>query len=342
MYTLGVDVHKKYSQVAVLNEQGTLLMNTRIPNNRTSIASLVEQLADEPGQAVLETGYSWGIMYDLLKEQGIEVTVANAVQVKAIASAQIKTDTIDAYTLAKLLRVGLIPAVHIPSKEIRSLKDMVRQRCWLVKIKTMLKNRTHAVVARNHIECPFTDMFGKGGMNFLKGLALPEPDRSILAQDLSLYACLKDLIKESEQSTDTSLQSNRLYALIATVPGFGKILSALAALEIDTIERFHNAGKLAGYSGLVPRVYSSGGRTVLGALVPGCNRWLRYAFVEAAWCAITTSPYFRSLYQRHRAKGPQTAIIVVARRLAEVVFCCLKNNRPYEERPFALRRNHAA
>lgn len=335
MLTLGVDVHKKYSQVAVLSDQGEIQMNVKMPNEKRLFSELLSEL-HEPCQAVIEAGYSWGTMFDLLTELGVDVTVAHALKVKAIASAKIKTDKIDAKTLAELLNANLIPEVHVPSKEVRRQKDILRQRCWLIKIRTMLKNRIHQVISRNHVETPgFSDLFGVAGRKFLGSLQLPHPDHDILRQDLELYDFLKKQIKQTEQWIEVSLKDNRYRKILESLPGFGTVLSALSALEIDTIDRFDNPGKLASYAGLIPTTYASGGKVYHGNLTPHCNHWLRYAFIEAAWSAITCSPYCRSLYTRIKNKKcPNTAITNVARRLAEIAFYCLKENRFYEERPY--------
>ena len=111
--------------------------------------------------------------------------------------------------------------------------------------------------------------------------------------------------------------------------------AALAALEIAAINRFTSPGKLTAYAGLVPTTYASGGKVHHGDLLPQCNRYLRYAFVEAAWSAVKSSPYCRALFAKLRKrKGANTAIIVVARRLCGIAYLCLKENRLYEERAY--------
>lgn len=343
MITLGIDCHKKYSQVAVLNAQGKFLMDAKFSNNKEQFAQLLDNF-DEPCQAVIETGYTWGIMYDLLNDMGVDVTVAHALKVKAIASAKIKTDKIDARVLAELLRANLIPEVYVPSKNIRHQKDILRQRCWLVKLKTAIKNRIHQLLTRNHIENPgFTDLFGVGGRKFLNSLSLMEPDQNLLQQDLIIYDFINEQIKLTTLWIEKSLQDNRYHTILQSLPGFGPILSALAALEIDNIARFNHPGKLSSYSGLVPSTYASGGKIYHGDLVPHCNRWLRYAFIEASWVAVATSPYFRALYYRiKKNKGANTAIVAVARRLSEITYICLKENRFYEERPYNIYKKKIA
>jgi transposase len=340
MYTLGIDHHKKYSQVAVLNSNGSLLMNIKMINKRESFQSLLTQLK-EPCQAVLESGYSWGPTYDLLNELGVDVKLAHAQKVKAIASAKIKTDSIDAHTLAQLLHADLIPEVYVPAKDVRQHKDVLRQRCWLVRVKTMIKNRTHALLDRNHVDTSdYTDIFGKTGRLFLASASLPETERDLLDQDLKLLDIVMGQIRQTESWVQNILQDDQPYATIQTVPGFGTILAALCALEIHDIKRFTSPAKLASYAGLIPSTYASGGKTFHGHLISGCNQWLRYAFIEAAWGAINHSPYYRAFYRRLKLKKTTNiAIAAVARKLSETVFHCLNDNRPYEERVYVYQRS---
>lgn len=339
MITLGIDHHKRYSQVAALNENGTIVMNVKVNNCRESFETLLSELG-EPCEAVLESGYAWGPTYDLLDELGVDVTLAHAQKVRAIADAKIKTDSIDAQTLARLLQADLIPEVHVPSKDIRQQKEVLRQRCWLVKMRTMLKNRVHALLDRNHVDTSgYSDIFGKRCRTWFKTLVLPATEQQIFEQDLAMLDTINEHIKRTEQWLKGLLDNNRTYALIVTVPGFGAILTALAALEIGDISRFRTPEKLACYAGLVPSTYASGGKVYHGRLMQGCNHWLRYAFIEAAWTAIKVSCYYRSYYLRLKAKkAGNIAVAAVARKLSETVFWCLKENRPYEERAYVYKR----
>ena len=113
------------------------------------------------------------------------------------------------------------------------------------------------------------------------------------------------------------------------------MFAPIVALEIDDPSRFANPGKLASYCGLVPSLYSSGGKSWQGGIGKEGNHWLKWAFIEAAWAAIRSSQYFRLVYQRLRQrKTAQVAIIACARRLCEIAYHLLKERRCYEERPF--------
>ena len=145
MLYAGVDTHKKYSRVVVTNSRGHMVAQASLSNDIASFKQFLLQM-NEPVKAVVEAGRTWGIIYDMLEDLGAEPVLANPLKARAIAEAKIKTDSIDARTLADLLRADLIPTVHVPSREARAQKNLLRQRFWLVSIRTMVKNRVHHIL----------------------------------------------------------------------------------------------------------------------------------------------------------------------------------------------------
>jgi len=291
-----------------------------------------------PCKAVVETSRTWGLLYDLLEEIDCveDVTLAHSLKVRAIAEAKIKTDKIDSHILAQLLRVNLIPAAYIPAKETRTFKEMIRQRVFLVRMRTRLKNRIHVLLDRRHIALPpISDIFGRQGTDYLKKVKLPGVDGFILKENLKLLELFNEQIKKTEHEIQHLIGSDPRVNLLRTIPGLGPILAAVIALEIDDISRFTSAPKLASYTGLVPSTYASGGKVFHGRLLRMSNKWLKWAFVEAAWVAMRCSPYCRMFYEsRKRNKGSHTAIIALARRISEIAWHVLSENREYQERPF--------
>ena len=335
MLYAGLDYHKRYSLIQAKDRNGVKRKSARIPNEFQAVQEFFEGL-DEPCKVVLEAGYNWGKMYDWLDqiEAVDEVQLAHPFRVKAIAAAQVKTDSVDAGTLADLLRADLIPRAHIPSQETRKLKEVLRQRLFLVRIRTMLKNRIHGLLDRYHVPPPpGSDAFGKRGCDYLAKVCLEGSAKDQLDQDLRLLETLNAEIRETEKLLRRSLKGDRRVELLETMPGLGAITAAVLALEIDDIRRFPDARKLAAYAGLVPSVHASGGKVHHGRLMKQSNKWIRWALVEAAWTAVRHDPYFRALYGKHARKGSQTAIVVTARRLLEVAWHVLAEGRPYEARP---------
>ncbi len=335
MNYVGIDYHKKYSHVTAVNEEGQVLQSRRLDNDAMIFQEFFRELGGK-SQTVLEASRTWGVLYDLLEdmEEVDSVTLAHPLKVRAIAEARIKTDKIDATTLAQLLRADLIPAAYIPGKETRLSKEMLRQRMFLVRMRTRLKNRIHVLLDRQHVQGPQgTDIFGKKGMKYLKELELTGVDGAILREDLQLLEVINKLIGDAEEETRKRLFEDERVRLLDTIPGLGPILASVIALEIDNIDRFSTAKKLSSYAGLVPSTYSSGGKTYHGRLLPMSNKWLKWALVEASWSAIRTSGYCRSFYDRvKRRKGSHTAAVALARRLAEIVWHVLKERRIYQER----------
>lgn len=334
-YYLGIDHHKKYSQVAVMDQKGEICINSRFKNDRKSFESLQKHF-DTPLKAVIEAGNNWGRMYDMLEEIGIDTEVAHPLKVRAIADAKIKTDSIDAPTLAHLLRANLIPEIHVPSKEVREQKNLLRHRLCLVRSRTMIKNRIYTILDRNDIPTEGKNVFSAKARKFLQDVPLKNDiDRKLLTDHYELLEILDQHIKKTESWIDEELKNNPYVSILDSIPGFAKILSCLATLEIDKIERFPHSNKFASYCCLVPSTYSSGGKTYHGDLIYQGNRFLKYVFIEAAWTSIRCSFYCRGYFERIKErKGSNVAIVALARRLSEIAYRCLMEKRNYEERHY--------
>jgi transposase len=172
-------------------------------------------------------------------------------------------------------------------------------------------------------------------MGHLRKLELPEPDRTLLREDLALMDLLNHQIKDQEKRIAACNEQDEATRLIQSIPGLGAILASVIAAEIDGIERFADSAHLCACAGLVPTTHASGGHVYHGGPLWACNKWLRWAFIEGAWVASGCSPYFGALYKRHRARGKKanTAITIVARRMCQIVYCLLKERRPYRNQP---------
>ena len=339
MKYIGIDIHKCYSVVCALDGRGRKLKEARIePNSSSGFVQFFNELKG-PVKVVLEACWNWGLIYDLLEEiDGIEeVVLAHPLKTRLIADAQIKTDRLDAEALGTLLRGNLIARAHIPSRATRARKNLLRQRLYWARLRTMLRNRIHALLDRQRVlELPqCSDIFGSKGLCFLRNLDLPEPDGTLLREQLALHDLIFTQMRAQEKRIAAEFAGDKTGERLLSVPGIGPTLSAVIASEIDTIGRFPSADKLCGYAGVVPTTQASGGKVHHGRLLPFCNKWLRWALVEASWVAVGCSPYFGSLYRNHRARGKKanTAITIVARRMCRIVWHLLQEQRNFEKRP---------
>lgn len=344
MYYVGIDYHKKYSVVTVVDENGKLVKEVRINHQYPENFRKLLKSLDGPMKVVYESGFNWSWLYEILERiENIEsITLANPYKVRLIAEAQIKTDKISSRTLAMLLRLGVVPCCHVPSRRMRERKEVLRQRVFWVRQRTRIRNRIHKIIDRQHnIKMPqVTDMFGKKGRTALNKAQLPQPDALLLKQNLLMLDQFDAVIKEDEEQIKTDGAEDRQKLILESIPGVGLIIGSIMGTETDGIERFREANRYVAYAGLAPRTHSSGGKTYNGRMISQCNKWLKSAFIEASWVAIGCSSYFGGLYRAHRGRGKKanTAITIVARRMCRIVWQLLTEDRFYRENfsPVAL------
>jgi transposase len=338
MNYVGIDIHKRYSVLAAQDEEGRRLKEARIEGNSADEYTRFFQSLEGPSRAVLEACWNWGLTHDLLEEiaEVEEVVLAHPLKTRLIADAQIKTDRLDAFALGTLLRGNLVARAHIPRRETRARKNLLRQRLYWARLRTMLRNRIHALLDRQHrLELPqCSDIFGVRGLGFLRRLELAEPDHTLLREALALHDLIAEQMRAQEKRIAAEFKNEWSYRHLLSVPGIGPTLAAVIGCEIDQVERFSSADKLCGYAGVVPTTHSSGGKVHHGRLLPSCNKWLRWALIEASWVAIGCSPYFGALYRQQRARGKKanTAITIVARRMCRILFQLLREKRSFEKR----------
>ena len=333
MHYVGIDHHRQYSHVTVMDPRGQVLRSGRVPNLQSEIGRFLEGL--EGLEAVLETGRSSYTMVDVLEEMGMAVKIAHPHEVKAIARAQIKTDKRDSEVLAHLLRMNMVPEVYRRSPENRQAQRVLRQRAFYVSSMTALKNRVHAFLAQQKEEvrqeaARETNIFSVKGQKMLLGLDLSREEKSLLAALLKTYRHLETRIEESTALVDKLYDEIREAQLIRTIPGFGKYLAVLVAVEIADLNRFADAAHLHAYAGVIPSTHSSGDRTHHGKIVRAGNRWLRWAAVEAVWPAIRADFDLRRFYERlARNKGANKAKVATARRLLTIIYKVWQEGRNY-------------
>src|SRR4029077_15068542 len=176
MNYVGVDIHKKYSVLCALDETGRKLREGRVEANTSSGFARFFAGLDGPSKAVVEACWNWGLIHDQLEEleQVEEVVLAHPYKTRLIADAQIKTDRLDAHALVTLLRGNLVARAHVPRRETRARKNLLRQRLYWARLRTMLRNRIHALLDRQRelVLPQCSDVFGVRGLGFLRRLEL--------------------------------------------------------------------------------------------------------------------------------------------------------------------------
>jgi transposase len=272
-------------------------------------------------------------VHDRLELAGWQVEIADAQKVKGLAPLACKTDRIDAWVLAELARRDLVPAIWLPDPSVRAERERARWRLHLVRHRSSLKQRVHAVLLTHGKPCPVSDLFGVRGRQLLARLGLPEPWQGTIEASLRLIDELDREIGDCERELRRLGADHRYVPLLLTVPGISWVLAYTIAAEVGDINRFASPRKLAGYSGLCPRVYQSGERDHRGPLSKQGPRYLRWALVEAATHACT-HPAYKDRYQATKARlgkqrGAKVAQVDPASRLAEAIRQMLTRNEAF-------------
>ena len=162
MIYVGIDLHRKRSQIAAVDGQGTELLSRRVANEPEALKAILVELGGEL-QVALEATYGWEWLAELLEAEGHELHLSHPLRTKAIAAARVKTDAVDARTLAHLLRADLLPEAYVAPRELRDLRELLRHRVALTGMRSALKNRVHAILAKHGATREHSDLFGKAG-----------------------------------------------------------------------------------------------------------------------------------------------------------------------------------
>lgn len=330
-YYAGLDLHKTYLTLCVLDSGGQVVRQQR--RLSPTLEAVAAQLPSGGSvTVVLEATLQWAWFHERLTALGHRVVVAHPQQLKVISQARCKTDPIDARKLAELGRVNLVPAIWVPDAATRERRLRLRGRARLVRLRTRLKNRIHALLAAENLAVPGTDLFGVGGRTWLAAVAIPAPSRAGIGVLLSLIASLEMQIAGYDQLVRRWARAIPEARLLQTVPGIGPFGALLLLAELGTITRFRSSRELVAYAGLVPSTRSSGGKTAHGGVGPAGSGWLKWILIEAVQTLKQRPGPVQAHYERLlRAKGKPKATVAAARKLGCYLYWMLKDGRSYGE-----------
>src|SRR5712691_10035912 len=301
---VGIDVHRKRSQVAVINEGG---------EGVRPVLSVIGGLpAGTP--AAYEAAFGWGWLLELLEGYGFEPHMVHPLQCKAIASARLKNDKVDAATLAQLLRADLLPEAWIAPPEVRQLRALLRHRAQLVRLRTLLRNRIHAVLADHGQDRPAGCWSGPGRA-WLASLPLPAVSREVIEDDLAMTGALQVPTGRLDWEAHQRARSGPRVKILTQLPGVGPYTALVILAEVGAVTRFGSARKLAAWAGLTPTVRGSDRTVRHGHISKQGSAWLRWILCEAAQTA-KRHPDFAASYQAIAARrGKKIATTAIARKL---------------------------
>jgi len=339
-YFIGCDAHKRYSQLAAMDEAGHVRQQVKVMHTKGAICQFLQRFPTGTPVA-LETVGNWYWIADEIEQAGCQPLLVHAAKAKLMMGHLNKTDQLDAQGLATLLRNGTVPTVWLAPAAVRDERELPRTRMFLSWMKGAVKNRIWATFAKYGIVFEeVSDAFGQTGRRLLQARLkdLPQETRRCVEQELQVLEALAEQMKGLEQRIAQQIRESQELQLLQSLPGVGRILAVVIEREVGDVTRFPTAEKFCGYCGTVPRVWSSGGKTSYGRLRSDANLYLKWALIEAAnviarhvrresWQVRHVS----RLYLRLRSRKGHKAAGAVARHLSEAAYWVLKKKEPYKE-----------
>jgi transposase len=310
---VGIDVHRKRSQVAVVTEDGTVQLNKNVVNGSEPMLRLIGELPSGTPVA-FEAAFGWSWLAELLDDYGFDAHMVHPLRCKAIASARLKNDKVDAAILAQLLRADLLPEAWIAPAKVRQLRALLRHRISLVRLATQTRNRIHAVAADHGYDRSASYWTGPG-RGWLAELDLPAASREIITDCLTVIDGLAPVIDRIDGELHQHAKADPRVKVLRTLPGVGEFTALVMVAEIGDITRFPSARKLASWAGLTPTVRGSDLHVRHGHISKQGSVWLRWTMNQAAQTA-KRSPDFAATYQAIAGRrGKKIATIAIARKL---------------------------
>jgi transposase len=320
---VALDVHKHYVMVgAVSASQQVVLSPRRV--DLDDFPGWGQQHLRSTDAVVLEATTNAWHLCDQLRPLVSSVTVAHPNLVKLITTARVKTDARDTLHLARLLAAGLIPAVWIPTPEVRELRALVAHRRRLIRQRTQAKNRLRSALHRYNIVPPTGGLFAPAQRAWWDTLSLSASEKLRIRHDLCVLDNLEPLIEEVDAEL-TRLSGTELWrsqvTFLLQLPGIGVINALVLVAAIGDITRFPGAKQLVGYAGLGASVHASGQTYQTGHITKQGRKELRAALVEAAWMAVEHHPHWKEQFERLATRiGKKKAIVAIARKLLVIIW----------------------
>jgi transposase len=327
----GIDLHSNNNVVVVIDEADRVVYRRRLPNELGKVLEALEAHREELVGVVVESTYNWYWLVDGLQAAGYEVHLANPAAMKRYEGLKHSGDDEDAGQLAHLLRLGILPTGYIYPLAQRGLRDLGRRRLQLVRQRTMHVLAVENVQARETGARMTGDRVKRLSVQEVQALGLPEEVTLGLQANVAVIGTLNDEIAKLEKYLLQRLKPRPEYALLGSAPGIGRILGPIILLETGSIERFGAVGNYASYARCVDSVRLSNGKKKGEGNVRNGNKYLAWAFIEAANMARRWCPEAKRFHDRKRAKtNAVVATKALAHKLARACYHMLKTGEPFD------------
>lgn len=334
MFHVGLDVHLNYITVCILDKNGQVHQRCTL----RSIGEVVTKLQSLPGpcQVCYEASTGYGFVFEALTPIAKHVAVAHPGLLRLIFRSKKKHDRADALKLAKLVYLGEVPSVHVPSADVRAWRELITFRRRLVEKRTRAKNGIRGLLRSIGIKAPVKGkLWTRKGIEWLQGLELDNAMHA-LKRDLLLVELetLGEQVKRVEKELERYAEGSVAAQLLRSIPGVGPRTAEAVAAFVDDPNRFANSKRLGSYFGLVPMQDQSGNKNRLGHITREGSATVRHLLTEAVWQSARRSPTIKAYMERIQRGEPERrkiAVVATAHYLIRVMWSMLKHNTLWRE-----------
>ena len=320
---VGIDLHRRRSVIVVMDKAGETVSMTRIGNDPVALASAVAAAGPEAEVAV-EATWGWYWAAEVIAEAGGRMHLAHPLGIKGFENRRVKNDVVDATLLADLLRMGRLPEAWIAPAEVRELRELVRYRRKLSRLRAGLKAQVHQTLGKEGV-LPPVGLWGPGGTRFLNNLELGDVYLNRVESLRDLLALYDREIVQLDSQIHRRLKDHPGYEVIQQIGGVGPVLAAVFVAEIGDVTRFPNAAPLCSWAGLTPRHRESDTKVRRGSITKQGPTLVRWAAAEAV-SSNYTEPCLQRIKRRiGDRRGRNIGRTAAARHLLTLVYYGLRD-----------------
>lgn len=319
--------------VTVTNDEDRIMAEKRLPNDLAKILAFLLPWRETLAGIVVESTFNWYWLVDGLQAAGFKVHLANTTAIKKYDGLKHSGDEADARHLAHLLRLGILPTGTILPPEQRAVRDLSRKRMQLVRSRTTHTLAVENIAARQHGARISSNQVKRLDVEAIHRMGLPADVELAVESNVAVIATLNEQIDRLEKRLQENVKARTEYGLLTSVPGIGHVLATTILLETGPMDRFATVGNFASYARCVDSVHTSNGKKKGEGNTKNGNKYLAWAFIEAANFALRYNAEAKRFYERKRAKTNNVvAIKALAHKLARACFHILKERQPFDVR----------
>ncbi len=327
----GIDLHSNNNVMVVIDETDQILLEKKLPNKLDTILKALSRIREPISAIAVESTYNWYWLVDGLQEAGYTLHLVNTTAVKQYDGLKYSDDKYDAFHLAHLMRLGILPTGYIYPKEERAVRDLLRKRLQLVQQRT-----SHILSIQNQLTRNTGEQFSSNGIKnltpaILKDRIKDENIQTAILSNLDILGVLTNHITLLEKRVLKQIALKPEFQKLLKIPGIGIILALTIMLETGEISRFEKVGNYASYCRCVNSKRISNNKQKGTGNHKSGNKYLSWAFMEAANFSIRFNEKARKFYQRKAAKTKRViALKALAHKLARACYYVIKNNEDFD------------